>query len=83
MKADHGARGNLVGESGRSQITFGEQKLQLRHNELLGNFQLFTIHSEDAALKILSGRGECPRPWASRQDINQFGCRRRNAGMSR
>jgi hypothetical protein len=35
--------GNLVGESGRSQITFDEQKLQLRHNDLLIKIQLFVI----------------------------------------
>jgi hypothetical protein len=74
---------NLGGESGRSQITFDEQKLQLRHNDLLVKIQLFVINFKGAAFNIVSGRSDFLRPGKNIADKNQFGCRRRNAGISR
>jgi hypothetical protein len=75
--------GNVVGESGRSQITFGEQKLQLHHTNFLVKIQLLVIIFEGSEFKNVSGRARLRAPGQRPIDTIQFGCRRRNAGMSR
>jgi hypothetical protein len=60
--ADRGATVNLAGESGHSQITFGVQKLQLRHANFIVKIQLFVARSKRLGFKKASGRGNLRRP---------------------